>query len=63
MVRPDDASYAEIRIKALLKLIKDINNCVSNDIDLMVFPWDWKQYLSPFPPAAPAAMFNRTFPR
>jgi len=51
MVRPDNASYAEIRINALLKFIKDINNCVSDDIDLTAFPWNWKQYLSSFPPS------------
>ena len=51
MVRPDNASYAEIRINALLKFIKDINNCVSDDIDLTTFPWNWKQYLSSFPPS------------
>jgi hypothetical protein len=42
MVRPDNASYAEIRINALLIFIKDINNCVSDDIDLTAFPLNWK---------------------
>ena len=35
VVRPEDASYAEIRINALLKFIKHIDNCIPNFIDLI----------------------------
>lgn len=63
MVGPEDASYAEIWINALLEFIKHIDNCIPNFINLIALPWNGEQYLSSFPPAAPAAMFNRTFPR
>lgn len=49
MMRPEDASYAEIRINALLKFIKHIDNCIPNIIDLIALPWNGKQYLSSFP--------------
>ena len=40
MVRPDNASYAEIRINALLKFIKHIDDCILNFIDLIALPWN-----------------------
>ena len=49
MVRPVDASYAEIWINALLKFIKYIDNCIPNFIDLIALPWNGEQYLSSFP--------------
>lgn len=49
MVRPEDASYAEIRVNTLLKFIKHIEDCIPNFIDLIALPWNWKQYLSSFP--------------
>lgn len=49
VVRPEDASYAEIRINALLKFIKHIDNCIPNFIDLIASPWNRKQYLTPSP--------------
>ena len=48
MVRPEDASYAEIWINALLKFIKPIDDCIPNFIDLIALPWNWQQYLSSF---------------
>lgn len=38
MVRPVDASYAQIWINALLKCIKHIDNCIPNLIDLIALP-------------------------
>jgi hypothetical protein len=49
MVRSDDASYAEIRINALLKFIKYIDDRIPNFIDLIALPWNRKQYLTPSP--------------
>ena len=49
MVRPVDASYAEIWINALLKFIKYIDNCIPNFIDLIALPWNGEQYLPSFP--------------
>ncbi len=48
MVRPVDASYAEIWINALLKFIKYIDNCIPNFVDLIALPWNGEQYLSSF---------------
>ena len=38
MVRPDDSSYAEIRINAHLKFIKHRDDCIPNFIDLIALP-------------------------
>jgi hypothetical protein len=48
MMRPEDASYAEIWINALLKFIKHIDNCIPNFINLIALPWNGEQYLSSF---------------
>ncbi len=48
MVRPEDASDAEIWINALLKFIKHIDDCIPNFIDLIALPWNGEQYLAPF---------------
>ncbi len=43
LVRPVDASYAQIWINALLKFSKHIDDCIPNFIDLIALPWNWQQ--------------------
>jgi hypothetical protein len=43
LVRPVDASYAQIWINALLKFSKHIDDCIPNFIDLIALPRNWQQ--------------------